>query len=197
MPRCPDAPMFRCSDTPNHAKCGPGTRDAFLAHSFSPVRLGGSGRAGTVDLPEMLTRMSWLVEEIFPFSVVFRGIADSCTKGERSAAELVVEGIYSDIPSDAYILVYASISGAMRAREPATLACILAARHTPTPTSSRLSMQLKTVAICLRQCCSPSVNMILLGSTANSSARITTLRVSPKDPCRISKSGTGNGRLMI
>jgi hypothetical protein len=76
----------------------------------------------------------------------------------------------------------AQMSGAVNDLEPAVFMPSELARLSPAPAKSRLSMQPKNVTICLRQCCSPSVNVILLGSTAKSKMKRAVLRANPRDP---------------
>ncbi len=73
-------------------------------------------------------------------------------------------------------------SGASNSLESGALVPKVTARPTPAPAKSRLSRQLKNVTTCLRQCCSPSVNMILLGSALRSRMKRTALKASPIPP---------------
>lgn len=81
-----------------------------------------------------------------------------------------------------YVWMDTHTSGAINDLDSAALMPKAMARPTPAAAESRLIKQLKKVTSCLRQCCSPSVNMIRLGSTLRSSAKRPTLRMSPRPP---------------
>lgn len=83
-----------------------------------------------------------------------------------------------------YAWMDAQTKGAINSLEPITSVPKFTTRPTPAPAKSRLDTQPKKVATCLRQCCSPSVNVMLLVSSVRSIVKTTTLTASPMVPCK-------------
>lgn len=73
-------------------------------------------------------------------------------------------------------------NGVMSDLDPGSFMPMAPARATPAPANSRLETQLKKVTTCLRQCCSPSVNLALTRSTPSSRIKRPILVTSPRSP---------------
>lgn len=84
--------------------------------------------------------------------------------------------------STTYIWMDAHTSGVISDLDPGSFMPMAPARATPAPANSRLEMQLKKVTTCLRQCCSPSVNLALTRSTPSSRTKRPMLVTSPRSP---------------
>ena len=83
----------------------------------------------------------------------------------------------------AYTWTTAPTRGVIKDREPGRFMPNAPARATPAAASNRLEMQLKKVTTCLRQCCSPSVNLASVVSAAKRMMKRLVLTTRPSAPC--------------
>lgn len=90
---------------------------------------------------------------------------------------------------ETYTWMAAHTRGVIKDLELGTFIPRAKARPNPAPANSRLETQLKKVMICLRQCCSPSVRVILAFSARSRMMKRPMLATRPIIPCGCSWLG--------